>query len=78
MKSRLLHEADGLRTFAVVMDTGDDAAEELVRFARENVVTGAGITAAGTCRDVTLANFDPDEMATRTSGSTSKRKCCRC
>jgi hypothetical protein len=62
MKSRLLHEVDGLRTFAVVMDKGDDAAEELVRFARENEVTGAGITAVGACREATLAYFDPDEM----------------
>ena len=33
MRSRLLYESGGLRTFAVVMEKGDDAAAELVRFA---------------------------------------------
>jgi uncharacterized protein len=65
MKSRLLHEVDGLRTFAVVMDKGDDAAEELARFAREQGVSGAALTAVGACREATLAYFDPDEMAYR-------------
>ena len=60
VKSRLLHEAGGLRTFAVVMDKGDDAPAELVRFAVENRVTGAGLTAVGACREATLGYFDPE------------------
>ena len=60
MRSRLLYESDGLRTFAVVMDKGDDAAAELVRFAVENDVTGAGLTAVGACREATLGYFDPE------------------
>lgn len=32
MRSRLLHETGGLRTFAVVMDKQDEAVAELVRF----------------------------------------------
>lgn len=63
MKSRMLHEADGLRTFAVVMDKGDDAAEELARFAREQGVTGAAFTAVGACRSATLAYFDRDTVS---------------
>jgi predicted DNA-binding protein with PD1-like motif len=62
MGSKLLHEVGGLRTFAVVMDKGDEAAEELVRFARENGVTGAALTAVGACREATLAYFDREEM----------------
>ena len=62
MRSELLHEVDGLRTFVVVMDKGDDAAEELVRFARDNAVTGAGLSAVGACREATLAYFDREEM----------------
>jgi uncharacterized protein len=62
MRSRLLHEVDGLRTFVVVMDKGDDAAEELARFARDNAVTGAGLSAVGACREATLAYFDREEM----------------
>jgi predicted DNA-binding protein with PD1-like motif len=63
MRSRQLHEVDGLRTYAVVMDKGDDAVEELVRFARENSVAGAGLTAVGACREATLGYFDPEALA---------------
>jgi predicted DNA-binding protein with PD1-like motif len=59
MKSRLLHETDGLRTFAVVLDKDDEVTEELARFAREHDVTGAGLTAVGACREATLGYFDP-------------------
>ncbi|GAA5125646.1 hypothetical protein GCM10023320_40340 [Pseudonocardia adelaidensis] len=59
MRSTLLHEADGLRTFAVVLDKDDEAVTELVAFARENHVTGAGLTAIGACREATLAYFAP-------------------
>ncbi len=62
MRSKVLHEVDGLRTFAVVMDKGDEAAQELTRFARENGVTGAGLTAVGACREATLAYLDREEM----------------
>lgn len=63
MRSTLLHEVDGLRTFVVVMDKGDDAAAELARFAREQDVTGAGLTAVGACREATLAYFDRTTMS---------------
>ncbi|WP_219417051.1 PPC domain-containing DNA-binding protein [Pseudonocardia nigra] len=62
MRSTLLHETDGLRTFAVVMAKGDEAAEELARFAREHEINGAGLTAVGACREATLGYFDPDVM----------------
>jgi predicted DNA-binding protein with PD1-like motif len=65
MKSSLLHETDGLRTFAVVLDKGDEATAELVAFAREHQVTGAGLTAVGACREATLGYFDPDIMGYR-------------
>lgn len=61
MRSRLLHEVEGLRTFAVVMDKEDEAAAELVRFATENRVDGASFSAIGACREATLAYFDPGE-----------------
>lgn len=63
MRNKLLHEVDGLRTFVVVMDKGDDAAAELARFAREQGVTGAGLTAVGACREATLAYFDRETMS---------------
>lgn len=65
MRSRLLHEVDGLRTFAVVMDKDDDAVEQLTRFARDQDVSAAGLTAVGACREATLAYFDPDTLEYR-------------
>ena len=60
MRSTLLHETDGLRTFAVIMDKGDEVTAELLAFAREHRVTGAGLTAIGACQEATLAYFDPE------------------
>ncbi|MBA8826144.1 hypothetical protein FHX42_003520 [Saccharopolyspora lacisalsi] len=63
MRSKLLHEVDGLRTFVVVMDKGDEAAAELATFAREQEITGAGLTAVGAASEGTLGYFDPQEKA---------------
>jgi predicted DNA-binding protein with PD1-like motif len=60
MRSTLLNDADGLRTFAVVMDKGDEAAEELLPFARRRQVTGAGVTAIGARQEASSAYFDPE------------------
>jgi predicted DNA-binding protein with PD1-like motif len=65
MRNTLLHEADGLRTFAVVLDKDDEAVDELLRFAREHDVTAAALTAIGACREATLGYFDPREKAYR-------------
>ena len=62
MRNLLLHEIDGLRTFAVVLDKGDEAVAELVAFAREQHITGAELTAVGACREATLGYFDPETM----------------
>jgi hypothetical protein len=64
MKHTLLHDADGLRTFAVVMDKDDEATGELLTFARERGIGGASITAIGACRGATLAYFDPERRGT--------------
>jgi uncharacterized protein len=60
MRSTLLHESAGLRTFAVVLDKGDEATAALLAFAREHEVNGAALTAIGACREATLAYFDPE------------------
>lgn len=62
MKSKLMHDADGLRTFAVVMDKGDEAASELASFIRQRRITAAGLTAVGAFRDATLGYFDRETM----------------
>ena len=58
MKSRLLDDTNGTRTFAIVFGKGDEVVEGLTRFAREQRVTGAGLTAIGAVSDVTWGYFD--------------------
>ncbi len=41
------------------MDKGDDAADQLVAFARQHRIGAAGLTAVGACRAATIGYFDP-------------------
>jgi len=58
MKSKLIHEHQGEKTFALIFETGDEAMAGLVGFARENRLGAARFTAIGAFRDVTLGYFD--------------------
>lgn len=58
MKSKLLNEHAGLRTFAVVFVSGDDAIEGLKRFAREHRIAGAQLTAIGAFSRAVVGYFD--------------------
>lgn len=58
MRSKLLHEIDGKRTFAVILASGDEAMKCLKAFAAENRLGGAQITAIGAFRAARLAFFD--------------------
>ena len=58
MKSKLLHDENGLKTFALVFDKDDEVKELLLRFANENGLRGAGLTAIGAFSEVTLGYFD--------------------
>lgn len=60
MNVKLLHQADGLRTFAVVFDKGDEAKAGLRSFAVERRITAASLTAIGAFREALLAYFDRD------------------
>ena len=60
MRSRLLHDAEGLRTFAVIFDKGDEAKDGLTSFAVDHEITGASLTAIGAFQEATLAYFDRD------------------
>jgi predicted DNA-binding protein with PD1-like motif len=62
MRSVLLHEANQLRTFGVLLDKGDEAVEQLTAFARSNEVTAAGLTAVGGYRQAMLGYFDHGQM----------------
>jgi len=41
MKSKLLYEENGLKTFAVIFDKNEEAKDSLMRFANENRLHGA-------------------------------------
>jgi len=58
MKSKLLHAENGLKTFALVFDKDDEVKESLLRFATENGLRGAHITAIGAFSEATLGFFD--------------------
>ena len=58
MKTKTLHEADGKRTFAVVLEAGDETMASLETFARQHRIGGAQITAIGAFERATLAYFD--------------------
>ncbi len=58
MRHKLLHESGGQRTFAVVLQTGDEAMECLGRFAREARLEAAQITGIGAFEKVVLKYFD--------------------
>ncbi len=58
MRSKLLHEHGGQKTFALVLDTGDEAMETLAGFARRERITAAHFTAIGAFQSATLGYFD--------------------
>src|SRR5437899_10709080 len=57
MKSKLLFDKNGLKTFALVFAKGEEAKESLMRFAAENRLHGAEVTAIGAFSEVTLGYF---------------------
>ena len=60
MDSKLLHEHDGMRTFAVVMEMGDEVLSSIETFAKKQRISAAQITAIGALSDVVLKYFDWD------------------
>ena len=58
MRSKLIHEAGGQRTFALVFDTGDEALKGVSKFAREQSLGAAQLTGIGAFSDVVLGYFD--------------------
>lgn len=58
MTSRLLHEHQGLRTFILVLDIGDETMTMLTTFAARHGLTAAHFTAIGAFSHVVVAYFD--------------------
>jgi predicted DNA-binding protein with PD1-like motif len=63
MRSRLLQNIEGHRTFAVVLQTGEEVMSCLQTFIEKERVSAAQITAIGALSDANLNYFDWDTKA---------------
>jgi uncharacterized protein len=73
MKSKLIYDENGLKTWVLVFDKDDEVKKSLLRFASENRLRGAQITAIGAFSEATLGFFDREkksyqEIPIKTSG----------
>jgi predicted DNA-binding protein with PD1-like motif len=58
MQQKRLHEADGQRTYAVVLETGDEVMSCLHKFVLAERISAAQLTAIGALSDAVLMFFD--------------------
>jgi len=58
MKSKLVAETSGQRTFVVVLDPGEEAFAALSAFAGQKGIAGASLTAIGAFEKATVGWFD--------------------
>ena len=58
MKSTLLHDSDGLRTFVVVLGQGEEPMSTVTTFAVEHRLGGSHFTAIGAFSSAVVAYFD--------------------
>ena len=58
MKAALLHDDGGLRTFALVLDIGDEPMASLTSFAQAHRLRTSHVTAIGAFSDAVVAFFD--------------------
>ncbi|MDX8515377.1 PPC domain-containing DNA-binding protein [Mesorhizobium captivum] len=58
MKSKLVAETSGQRTFVVVLDPGEEAIAALTAFADQKEITGASLAAIGAFEKATVGWFD--------------------
>jgi len=58
MKSKLIHEQDGEKTYALIFETGDEAFGCLGEFVKANKISAARLTGIGAFREVMLGYFD--------------------
>lgn len=65
MKSKLLHDDKGLKTYAIVFDKGDKVREGLLEFANTNRFADAHLNGIGAFSEVTLGFFDPRQKKYR-------------
>ncbi|HVS01662.1 MAG TPA: PPC domain-containing DNA-binding protein [Thermoanaerobaculia bacterium] len=61
MKNHVLSDRDGVCTFVLVFEPGDEVIAELTAFARHHSLTASRFTGIGAFSDVTLGFFDLDD-----------------
>lgn len=61
MRTKLLHEDQGERTFAVILETGEDPVAGLTRFAAHQKLSASSFTAIGAFSEAVLGYFDWDK-----------------
>lgn len=65
MKSKLIHQANGQRSFVVVLETGDEAASEIKAFADREKLGAAQLSAIGAFSEAVLGYFDWEQKQYR-------------
>ncbi|GAB4067612.1 DNA-binding protein [Ancylobacter sonchi] len=63
MQTKKLAEANGLRTFAIILETGDEAMASLQAFAAREGLLAAHISAIGAFREAVISYFDWERKA---------------
>lgn len=58
MQHKLLHDNNGQRTFAVILELGDEVMDTLQSFVERQHITAAQFTAIGALSDAALMYFD--------------------
>jgi hypothetical protein len=74
MQVRQIYANGDQRTFAVIMDSGDEAMEQVCRFAESQDIAGAQITGIGAFEKAVLRYFDWQASNNATSRSTSRSR----
>src|SRR5688500_1388364 len=62
MESKLIFEHDGLKTYVLIYEKGDEFIAGLQAFAKENSLTASYFTAIGAFSDAVLGYFDRQKM----------------
>ena len=65
MQAKLLHDQNGLRTYAIVFEKQDEVRKALLEFASTNRFADAHLSAIGAFSEVTLGFFDRQQKASR-------------
>jgi predicted DNA-binding protein with PD1-like motif len=63
MQSKLIHDADGAQTYAVILEIGDEVMSCLETFAAQKGLNAASFKAIGAFEKATLAFFDWQEKS---------------